>query len=165
MSFSSSSGLTIRPALLSDVPALEALETHSFTTDQIPARYFRRFLRDGRSTLLIAEKSDVFAGYVLVLYRANTKAGRLYSIAVSASARGIGVGDALLAAAEQATMRVGRNTLRLEVRPDNIGALRLYERHGYHVFGRYPGFYEDGADALRLEKLLCSDSTSYFSPR
>lgn len=154
MSRQTVSGLQIRQAVPADVPGLVALENRSFSSDRIPARYFRRFLRDGRSTLLVADKAGVLAGYALVLYRANTVSGRLYSIAVSEEARGGGVGELLLAAAEKSVQAAGRAVLRLEVRPDNTGALRLYEKRGYRVFGCHPGFYEDGTDALRLEKSL-----------
>lgn len=146
--------LQLRAATAADIPALVALEEQSFSTDRLAARNFRRFLRGGRCTLTIAEDDGRFAGYVLVLYRANTKAGRLYSIAVSAASRGRGVGEQLLAAAERAVVARGRQSMRLEVRPDNAGALRLYEKSGYRVFGSYPAFYEDGTDALRLEKDL-----------
>lgn len=148
------SPVRLRPGTLADIPALVALEGSSFSTDQLAARNFRRFLKDGRCALLVAELDGRFAGYVLVLFRANTKAGRLYSIAVAAAARGRGVGELLLAAAERAVLDRGRQALRLEVRPDNTAALRLYEKNGYRVFGNYPGFYEDGADALRLEKVF-----------
>lgn len=164
------SDVQLRAGRMADIPELVALENRSFSTDRLAARNFRRFLRAGRSTLLVAELSirppvgpasaghlpvaGRLAGYVLVLYRANTKAGRLYSIAVSEAARGCGVGDALLAAAERAAIAGGRTAMRLEVRPDNRGALRLYEKQGYRVFATCPGFYEDGTDALRLEKVL-----------
>lgn len=144
----------LRPGTLTDIPDLVALEDSSFSTDQLAARNFRRFLRGGRCELLVAEVGGRFAGYVLVLFRANVKAGRLYSIAVSPSARGRGVGELLLAGAERAVVARGKQAMRLEVRPDNTGALRLYEKNGYRVFGSYPGFYEDGTDALRLEKQL-----------
>lgn len=148
------SQVRLRSGTLADIPELVALEDSSFSTDQLAARNFRRFLRAGRCGLLVAEVDGRFAGYVLVLFRANTKAGRLYSIAVSPAARGRGVGELLLGAAERAVVARGKQAMRLEVRPDNAGALRLYERSGYRVFGNYPGFYEDGTDALRLEKQL-----------
>ncbi len=47
--------------------------------------------------------------------------------------------------------------LRLEVREDNSRAIRIYEKSGYRKIGREPGYYEDGATALRYEKTLRGD--------
>jgi ribosomal protein S18 acetylase RimI-like enzyme len=44
--------------------------------------------------------------------------------------------------------------MRLEVREDNARAIGLYEKSGYRLFGRKPGYYADGATALRFEKTL-----------
>ena len=40
------------------------------------------------------------------------------------------------------------------MRDDNLPAIRLYERCGYRLIGRYARYYADKADALRYEKLL-----------
>jgi [ribosomal protein S18]-alanine N-acetyltransferase len=40
------------------------------------------------------------------------------------------------------------------VRYDNAAAIALYEKLGYRQFDRYPGYYADGAEALRFEKTL-----------
>lgn len=149
-----SPALLLRAATAADVAAMVQLEAVSFATDRLAARNFRRFLRCGNCSLLVAEDAGRFAGYILVLYRANSTAGRIYSVAVSPACRGRGVGEALLAAAEEAARTRGRSTMRLEVRPDNAAAIRLYEKHGYRRFGTFAGFYEDGTDALRLEKVL-----------
>ena len=43
---------------------------------------------------------------------------------------------------------------RLEVGTENAAARALYARAGYRVAEVLPGYYEDGTDALRLEKPL-----------
>jgi GNAT superfamily N-acetyltransferase len=57
--------------------------------------------------------------------------------------RGRGVSGAVLAALEQAAVARGRRTLRLETGPEQVAAIRLYERSGYVPI---PGFgaYADG---------------------
>ena len=89
-----------------------------------------------------------------MLTRAGSTVARLYSIAVAAAARGQGIGERLLADAERQARRAGAAVLRLEVRPDNAGAIRLYVRRGYARIGTYRDYYADGADALRFEKTL-----------
>lgn len=149
-----SAPVRLRPATEGDIDALVALENRSFSTDQLAARNFRHFLRCGNCVLPVATIDRTLAGYALVLFRANSSAARIYSIAVSADCRGRGIGEQLLAAAEQGARARGRDRMRLEVRPDNAAAIAMYEKNGYRRFGTFPAFYEDGTDALRLEKLL-----------
>ena len=65
-----------------------------------------------------------------------------------------GVGRELLNACERYARAHGRTALRLEVRYDNVPAIALYEKLVYRQFGNYPGYYADGAEALRFEKRL-----------
>lgn len=152
-----SSAVALRPARLDDIPALVLLEDASFTTDRLGVTQFRHFISGRTACLLVARvggSQEILAGYVLVLFRSGSRKARIYSIAVSGSLRGQGIGEQLLRAAEQAAYARDCNLMRLEVRPDNAAALAMYEKQGYRPFGRFPGFYEDGTDAIRLEKLL-----------
>jgi ribosomal protein S18 acetylase RimI-like enzyme len=89
-----------------------------------------------------------------VTRRQGAGVARLYSIAVDPAERRLGLGRRLLDAAEAAAWRAGAKELRLEVRAGNRGALATYLAAGYRPIGRYPGYYEDGADALRFAKPL-----------
>jgi ribosomal protein S18 acetylase RimI-like enzyme len=102
--------------------------------------------------VLTAQDADGLLGKAVVFFRARSDIARLYSIAVAARARGRGVAKALLAAVEAAARAQGCARLRLEVRQDNGAAIGLYERLGFHRFGEYAEFYEDGAPAWRYEK-------------
>jgi ribosomal-protein-alanine N-acetyltransferase len=144
----------IRPARLADLEALVALERASFTTDHLSRRQYSRHLHSERSAVLAAVDASGLLGKAVVFFRLNSDIARLYSIAVADAARGRGLGEALLAAAESAAQRHGARRMRLEVRQDNAAAIRLYERMGYRRFGAYTRFYEDGADAWRYEKGL-----------
>jgi len=104
--------------------------------------------------VLVAVRGDAIVGAAVVFFHAGHRIPRLYSIAVAPEARGTGIGEALLAAAERAAKARGRRAFRLEVRTDNAAARRLYERRGYRVFGAKPRYYEDGCDAVRYEKAL-----------
>jgi ribosomal protein S18 acetylase RimI-like enzyme len=144
----------IRRATLADLDALVALERSAFTTDHLSRRQYRHHIASASARVLAAIDASGLLGKAVVFFRSNSSAARLYSIAVAHAARGRGIGEALLAAAESAAQKHGCPRLRLEVRQDNAGAIRLYERHGYQRFGAYAGFYEDGADAWRYEKML-----------
>ena len=143
----------LRDARPDDLPALLALEAQ-FPGDRLSARQFRHHLRNPSAALRVLVAGGGLAGYTLVLVRRGTRQARLYSIAVDAAQRGRGHGETLLRDAEKIARRAGRAALRLEVRADNRAALSLYEKAGYRRFGVHPGYYDDGADAVRLEKAL-----------
>jgi ribosomal-protein-alanine acetyltransferase len=134
------------------LPALIALENRVFTADRLSARQWRHHLRNASSGVLVAERDGAIAGAAVVFFHALHRIARLYSIAVTPEARGIGLGEMLLAAVEKLARQRGSAAMRLEVRTDNAAAQRLYERRGYRRFGVRCGYYEDGADALRYEK-------------
>lgn len=150
--------LVLRSAQVADIDALDELETHVFAFDRISRRSFRRFIQGDTDELVVIDGDEGrIAGYALVLLRKRTALARLYSIAVSPDHAGKGYGRKLLAEAERRAEERDAIVLRLEVRADNAAAIRLYETSGYRRFGRYDGYYEDGMDALRFEKLLGVD--------
>lgn len=149
----------------SDLRALQAFEERAFSTDRLSRRSFRRFVHSPTTSLIVAEANRVLQGYALVLFRSQSRIARLYSLAVDPDSRGYGIGSTLLAAAENAARRRGADTMRLEVRTDNLRAAILYRAHDYRDVGRVPGYYADGAQALRLEKPLAwSNEASVPSP-
>lgn len=140
---------------MSDIDALIDLERRFFTFDhQISRRSFRHFIVSPKSSLIVADVGGRVAGCALVNYRRNTKVARLYTIAVSDEFQRRGFARGLLAAAERNAIRRGRTAMRLEVREDDAGAIKLYETSGYRRFDRRPRYYDNRIDALRLEKPL-----------
>lgn len=143
----------LRSATRDDLDALDALEAACFQTDRLSRRSFLRLLGADTNWLQVAEdETGALLGYCLLLFRRGTSLARLYSIAVSPTARGRHIAEILLQNAEAAAAARGKIFLRLEVNTTNTGAIRLYEKHGYHQFGIYHDYYEDHADALRLQK-------------
>jgi [ribosomal protein S18]-alanine N-acetyltransferase len=151
--------VTLRSARRSDLDALVALEREIFNSrlfagHLISRASFRRLLAAPSTTLVVAEADAQIAGYLLVLYRANSLAARIYSIGVAARFRRRGLARRLVAAAEKAAVRRGRKAIRLEVRADDRGTIALYALSGYRRIGRAPGYYGGRVDALRLEKAV-----------
>ena len=154
--------LSIRQANVDDLDDLVTLENAGFETDRLSRRSFRHWLgqtggQRTNVTLVAVATIDGRAstvGYGLLLFRKGTAMARLYSLAVSPQARGLGAGKALLAALEDAAFEHDRLTVRLEVSETNTAAISLYEKAGYHRFGTYPDYYDDGSSALRYEKWL-----------
>lgn len=146
--------IVIRQATLNDVDALSKLENACFDSDRISRRSFRWMIEKGHSLLLVAMSNRQLLAYVLILYSQGTSLGRVYSLAVDANFRKAGIAARLMHEAESQALEDGRSFLRLEVRPDNHGAIKLYEKLGYQPFDIVTDFYEDHADALRMMKVL-----------
>jgi len=71
-------------------------------------------------------------------------------LVVTPSRRRHGIGSDLLAGLIHWARGVGAESLTLEVRASNVGAVGLYERLGLVEAGRRPRYYHDGEDALLL---------------
>ena len=148
------SPVSIRVAGAADIDAIDAIEGRSFTQDRFPRRNLERLLKSPSALVLLARTGERPSGYAALLFRKGAAVARLYSIAVDPDERGKGVADALLAAAGRRSAARGAGRLRLEVRPSNRAAQRLYERAGFAVIDRKAGYYGDGEDAIRMERRL-----------
>lgn len=146
---------SVRPATPADVDALVHIETSAFETDRLSARRFRYLLKKANALSLVAAgEDDIPLGYAMVLFNRGTSLARLYSIAVDPSKRGLGLGEMLLQAAEAGARDRDTACMRLEVRADDPPAQAFYRSHGYRQFAVHHHYYEDHADALRMEKSL-----------
>jgi|GEM_PF-272627 len=144
----------VRRATINDLDDIVALENAAFATDRVSARQWRHHLESLSAEVLLAIRDRQVVGAAMLLFHRRHRVVRLYSIAVAAAERGRRIGERLLHAAELAAARREGRALRLEVRADNAAAQHLYERNGYRPIGERPGYYEDGATALRYEKTL-----------
>ncbi len=153
-----SKDITLRPAEQDDIDRLEEIESSCFSSDNLSRRSFQRFIRPGAHELLIAEiqqgATQKLIAYVLVLYRTGTSLARLYSIAVAADYQGLGVAQLLVHAAEQAAREKPCAYMRLEVNVHNAVAIKVYKKLGYQSIDVIKHYYEDGSDALRMEKRI-----------
>jgi ribosomal protein S18 acetylase RimI-like enzyme len=136
---------SIRLATLSDVPALVPLcldmETHYLGDKAIDEATARRklthwFEKTSDSVMLIAIKDTTPVGHAVIcpLFPAGdlSTAWFLKDIYVSHTARGEGIGEALIKACAKETVRRKGSRLDLTVDAGNDGARKLYERLGAH---------------------------------
>lgn len=146
--------MEIRNATIADLDALVALEDACFDDDRISRRQFRHLLSRGHAALFVADDDGGLAGSLVLLFSRGTATARLYSIAVSARARGRGIARALIARAEAEAWHQERPWMRLEIRKDNAASMRLFESLGYRRIGSRVDYYADHMDAWRYEKAL-----------
>lgn len=144
----------IADAEVRDIEDLIRIEDACFHCDRLTRRQFRHLLTRANAATLVARERGRATGYAAVLFREGSRRARLYSTAVAPERRGNGLGRALLRAAEAAARRRGAAWMRLEVRTDNAAAIELYRSAGYQAFERRIAYYEDRADAFRMEKAL-----------
>ncbi|MFQ3217764.1 MAG: ribosomal protein S18 acetylase RimI-like enzyme [Paraglaciecola sp.] len=146
--------LALRRAKASDLAQLVILENASFESDRLSQRRFKHWLKASAShrVFLVATQGGKLLAYGLVIMRKGTRLARLYSIAVSDDARGLGIGRKLLVALEQQTLAQDKLFIRLEVASNNQAAVHLYQSLGYRTFGTYANYYQGTIDALRMQK-------------
>ncbi len=93
-----------------------------------------------------------------VVASVNTRgAGHIITIDVIEQGRRIGIGSALLEAAERRLRSSGCTAVRLETAVNNTSALVFYKRHGYSITKTIPHYYPDGVDAFVMRKDLLSE--------
>lgn len=146
--------VTLRDGRPGDLDALERLENLVFDGDRLSRRSLRHFLRARSTAAPVAERDGALAGYAMVGFRAGSRLGRLFSLAVDPGHGRLGVGRALVRACEDRARARGCTAVRLEVRADNAGAVALYRAADYRQFGTLEDYYEDGGAALRFERAL-----------
>ena len=86
----------VRRARRSDLDHLLDLEARCFRGDRLSARQYRWHLAGERAWLAVAERGGALVGSAMVLFRRDSRAARLYSIAVDPAARGGGIGLAYM---------------------------------------------------------------------
>jgi ribosomal-protein-alanine N-acetyltransferase len=140
-----------------DIPALVSIENRLFddSDGRLTARNFRYHLQAGNLLLVASDQrpaSTPVAGYLLLLiYRKST---RLYSLGVLPDFQNQGVASTLLQQAITHTQSLGKPKMVLEVKTANQAAIALYQRMGFHAKKVVRGYYYDGTDALRMEKVF-----------
>ncbi len=110
------------------------------------------YMRRSGSFTLVAEAEVRILGFILA--EARRKSGHIITIDVVAEARRLGVGSALLRAAEERLLLAGAVAVVLETPVNNEAAIRFYKREGYFVEKTVAGYYSNHLDALVMAKEL-----------
>lgn len=103
--------------------------------------------------LFVARAEGEALGFVLAHPKGLAGSPYIAAVAVTAAARGQGVGAHLLAHVT-AHFRPQARHLFLFVSSFNSRAQRFYERHGWQVVGEVPGLLVDGASEILMHQRL-----------
>lgn len=125
------SRLIVRAAHLADYASVAEL-FHELETGDLPPD-MERFENEMLAGTWVAEQEGLVIGYVWA--QPLETAGYVRHVVTAPSVRGTGVGRALMDAVAQRLRGAGCTSWCLNVKPDNVPALRLYES-----FGMKPAF-------------------------
>ena len=89
-------------------------------------------------------------GFIAGDIRHYEKTSWIATIGVLPEYRSQGIGQKLLRACEE---RLPTQSIRLCVRASNETAIHLYKVNGYDIIHKWVGYYQDGEDALVMEKI------------
>ncbi|MEU8795983.1 ribosomal protein S18-alanine N-acetyltransferase [Spirillospora sp. NPDC048819] len=147
-----------------DLPVVHRLEQSLFPEDAWSEEMLNTELADQPRTrhYVVAEASGEIVGYA-GLAAAGGQAD-VQTIGVRADQRGSGIGAALLTELLDEAVRRNSEAVFLEVRADNDGARRLYERFGFDRVGVRKRYYQPSdVDAIVMCRKLRTRPPMGFS--
>lgn len=146
--------ILIRQTQLEDLDGIVALENRSFKFDLFTRKQYHYLIAKANATAFVLSIGKTIAGSAIILWRKGSTKAHLYTIAVDPKFQGRGLGRKLLDRCLREARNHGCDRFSLEVRADNKPAIALYKKSGYEIVGRVVKYYEDGCDALQMEKRL-----------
>ncbi len=144
-------GIRIQAANWRDLNQLRDLERICFPLDAWPLWDLVGVLTLPNVVRLKAVTDGRMVGFVAGDERPSERLAWIATIGVLPEYRRRGVATALLHETEK-QLKVSR--VRLCVRASNQGAIDLYIREGYQRISVWPKYYQNGEDALVMEKIL-----------
>ena len=154
----------LRPARLTDLSSLLTIEHTCFPLGiAFNPPQIRRLLRNDRAHCIVAvdqgdNTKNRIAGWAVGLIRQNHHhpSARLYTLAIDPDYQGQGLGRLLTNRLLRTFKRQKVQHVYLEVRTKNDRAIALYHAMGFTKVRELPGYYEDGADGLRMRLTLAT---------
>ena len=130
----------IRPATVSDVPQLCAMEKECFSDPWSEAAFLSFTAGTGPfATDLLTDGDGTLLGYVCLVK--CTPEWEIANVAVSPAFRRRGLGQTLISHVLRSSREEGAQTLYLEARASNAPALSLYEKNGFVRVGTRTKYY------------------------
>lgn len=140
-------GVYIRWAILSDIPAMLAIEEASFD-DQWTADDFKSCFRDRSVSLQVAERGSEILGFFAYLLRRDRL--ELLNLAVRPDVRRRGIGRMLLAKIKYKLSQFQRERLALTVGEWNLSAQVFFRTLGFRAVGLRRDYHPQGC-GYRME--------------
>jgi len=131
------------------------IEKQCFQREAFTKQQIAYLLTDYNAIGLVARVNGEIAGFAIarVDIGRNTSFGHILTVDVAPAYRRKGIAQKLLQEIETIFREKGIKECRLEVREDNVAALRLYQKLGYKKVGKLEKYYGK-AHGLYLQKTL-----------
>jgi glutathione synthase/RimK-type ligase-like ATP-grasp enzyme/ribosomal protein S18 acetylase RimI-like enzyme len=145
----------LRTASASDLDEILAIEQACFDiTRRSSRRSMVNSLNSPMQQIWVAsikpeETEHGLAGVMILHHHVHTL--RIYSLAVSAEFRGLGVGSKLLKHAHQLAVERRYDQLSLEADQADTRLVQWYETHGYQITDTLADYYSPGQHAVRMK--------------
>ena len=142
----------IREYKAADFERLYQIDQAAFSSDIAYSRLeLELYLRARKCTTLVCEEGDEIVGFVVGCSEPR-KLGHIITIDVIPHRQRQHIGSNLLGEIEQWLWRQGVEAIYLETPVDDDGAKGFYDKHGYFVFDRFEGYYNNSLDAFVMMK-------------
>ncbi|MFZ9309289.1 MAG: ribosomal protein S18-alanine N-acetyltransferase [Candidatus Nanopelagicales bacterium] len=149
--------IEMRDATKLDIPSLLSIENVLFQDEAWSREVFESefaLLGTTRTYRVIEENNEIVAYFGLAIVDDTAD---ITTIAVRADFQGRGIGRKLMQ--EILDIAASRNLrkIMLEVKPENLAAISLYQKYDFEVIGIRRNYYGPSKDALTMQKLVNSD--------
>ncbi len=146
--------MIIRPMKKSDLPQVMAIEKVSFLAPWSEDQFLYELEENPFCSLFVAEEKEYILGFID--FWITFDSGCINQIAVHPNLRQKGIASVLMEDALKRLAGQGVNSVTLEVRIHNTNAIKLYEKFGFVQRLIKKGYYDNGDDAVYMEKGLIS---------
>jgi [ribosomal protein S18]-alanine N-acetyltransferase len=147
----------VAPASLTDLPAILRQQRACFGRDGYDIFTLLGMSLTLGMVRLKAVADGRLVGYLAAEHIRTHQCGWIITIGVMPSHTGLGIGTALMLAAEQ---QLRESTIKLTVRSGNQRAIDMYERIGYRWRSTHPRYYRDGEDGRVMEKVTAPNDAA-----
>jgi ribosomal-protein-alanine N-acetyltransferase len=143
----------IRLLRTEDISDLASILEESSEAARLSTESFEKLQMSEGFLALVSEVAGSVSGFVCGRRMADE--GEILNLAVRRQNRKKGEGRALLSAALEKLQKGGVRRVYLEVRESNTTAIVFYQKQGFSIMGRRPGYYREPKEAaVLMEKKL-----------
>lgn len=147
--------LRIEDASIQQLNRLYEIELECFKKEAFTKQQIAHLLTNYNSVSLVAKTDNEIVGFIIgtIDIERNALAGHVLTLDISPHHRRKRIAQRLLREIEKIFREKGVKTCHLEVREDNVAALRLYQKFGYQKVAKLEGYYGN-AHGIYLRKNL-----------
>jgi [ribosomal protein S18]-alanine N-acetyltransferase len=149
--------IEMRDATKLDIPLLLSIENALFQDEAWSGEVFESefaLLGTTRTYRVIEDNKEIVAYFGLAIVDDTAD---ITTIAVRADFQGRGIGTKLMQEILDIAAKRNLRKIMLEVKPENLAAISLYQKFDFEVIGLRRNYYGPSKDALTMQKLVNSD--------